>query len=297
MNFDVKTYLKLRKTWVNEALTGIFSARKAPEPLFEAMRYSLMAGGKRIRPILMMAAYEIFRENGRDILPFACAMEMVHTYSLIHDDLPAMDDDDLRRGMPTCHKVYGDAMAILAGDGLLTEAFHLISDDARAGGWPADARLAALRELAAGAGVDGMVGGQAMDILSEHKEVGIETVRFIHARKTAALIRAAVRMGALLGNAPDNDLTALTRYGEAIGTAFQIVDDVLDVEGDTELLGKAAGADDKLEKATYPHVAGLAESKREAARLIKQAKEVLGPFGEKAEPLKGIAELILERNT
>ena len=297
MDFDIKSYLKLRKTWVDEALETLFDPAAEPKPLYEAMRYSLTAGGKRIRPILMMAAYEIFRENGRDVLPFGCAMEMVHTYSLIHDDLPAMDDDDLRRGKPTCHKVYGDAMAILAGDGLLTEAFHLIADDTRTGLWDASVRLTVVRELAAGAGTAGMVGGQAMDILSEHKNVGIETVQFIHRHKTAALIRAAVRIGAMLGNASEADLHSLTRYGEAIGTAFQIVDDILDVEGSTEMLGKEAGADDKLEKATYPHVAGMVESKKEAKRLILAAKEVLYPFGDRAIPLKGIADLILERNT
>ena len=297
MNFDIKAYLQLRKAWVDEALGGIFSPDRDPQPLFDAMRYSLEAGGKRIRPILMMATYEIFREDGRDILVFACAMEMIHTYSLIHDDLPAMDNDDLRRGKPTCHKVFGDAMAILAGDGLLTEAFNIISDEAHTGKWPPAVRLSVVHELASGAGAGGMVGGQAMDILSEHKEVGIDTVKFIHTHKTGALIRAAVRMGAILANASDADLRALTRYGESIGTAFQIVDDILDIEGDTETLGKAAGADDKLEKATYPHVVGLEASKREANDLIQTAKAALEPFGERAIPLKGIADLILGRNT
>ncbi|RTZ89517.1 MAG: polyprenyl synthetase family protein [Deltaproteobacteria bacterium] len=297
MNFDLKTYLDKRKTWVDKALAEIFDPSAEPRELYEAMTYSLTAGGKRIRPILMMATYEIFQEDGRDILPFACAMEMVHTYSLIHDDLPAMDDDDLRRGKPTCHKVYGDAMAILAGDGLLTEAFNLIANGAETSEWPADIRLSALGELASAAGTKGMVGGQAMDILSEHKSVGVETVRFIHSHKTAALIRASVRMGAILGKAGANDLETLSRYGQSIGVAFQIVDDILDIEGNTELLGKEAGSDDKLEKATYPHVVGMAESRREATQLIQTAKESIAVYGERALPLKGIADLILARNT
>ena len=296
MDFDLSAYLLTRKQWVDKALAALFEPPSLPEKLFEAMTYSLTAGGKRIRPILMMGAYEIFGENGRDILPFACAMEMVHTYSLIHDDLPAMDDDDLRRGKPTCHKVFGDALAILAGDGLLTEAFALLTRDGTTPEWPAETRLRVVRELAQAAGAGGMVGGQAMDILSEHQPVDLETVRFIHTHKTGAMIRAAVRIGAILGNADADSLTALTRYGEKIGMAFQIVDDILDVEGDTAVLGKAAGADDKLEKATYPHVAGMEAAKREARQLIAVAHQSLEGFGEKATPLNAIADLILERN-
>ncbi len=295
MNFDIKTYLESRKAWVEEALSQRIDVSEEPRPLFEAMSYSLLAGGKRIRPILMMAAYEIFAEDARKILPFACALEMIHTYSLIHDDLPAMDDDDLRRGKPTCHKVFGDAMAILAGDALLTEAFALITNGEETSAWPAQLRLAAAHELAVAAGMRGMVGGQAMDILSEHKAVSIDTVHFIHTRKTGALIRAAVRMGSILGNAPAHALEKVSRYGEAIGMAFQIVDDILDVEGDTAVLGKAAGADGKLEKATYPHVVGLEASKTKAKELIEEAKSALAPFGDRAVPLHGIADLILER--
>ncbi len=297
MDFDISTYLLNRKAWVDEALEGLFDPPGRPKPLFDAMSYSLMAGGKRIRPILMMAAYELFRNEGKDILTFACAMEMVHTYSLIHDDLPAMDDDDLRRGKPTCHKVFGDAMAILAGDGLLTEAFNLISSDSHTKNWPADTRLSTIRELALAAGPQGMVGGQAMDILSEHKKVDINTVRFIHTHKTGAIIRASVRIGALLAEADPVSLNALTRYGESIGMAFQIVDDILDVEGKTALLGKKVGADNALEKATYPHVAGLVKSKEQARELIDSAHQSLEPFGDRAAPLRGIADLILKRNT
>ncbi len=283
---------------MEEALGGVFSDPAAqPRPLFEAMAYSLNAGGKRIRPILMMAAYEIFRENGRDVLPFACAMEMIHTYSLIHDDLPAMDDDDLRRGKPTCHKVYGNAIAILAGDGLLTEAFRVLAEGNGNGNWPAATRLALVREFSLAAGAHGMVGGQAMDILSEHQEVDLETVRFIHTHKTGAIIRASVRVGALLADADETSLQTLTRYGERIGVAFQIVDDILDVEGDTELLGKEAGADGKLEKATYPHVTGMDTAKTTAKQLIDDAVRLLEPFGDRADPLKGIADLILKRKT
>ena len=295
MDFDLSAYMSTRKGWVEEALKGVFKDDSSvPRPLFEAMSYSLSAGGKRLRPILMMAAYEVSGKSGKEILPFACAMEMVHTYSLIHDDLPAMDDDDLRRGKPTCHKVFGDAIAVLAGDGLLTEAFHVLSEEDEE--WPASVRLAVIHEFAEAAGVYGMVGGQAMDILSEHKEVDLETVRFIHTRKTGAIIRASVRVGALLAGADDVSLGALTRYGERIGMAFQIVDDVLDVEGDTELLGKATGADGKLEKATYPHVVGLSASKDQAKQLIDSAISSLEPFGNKAAPLRGIADLVLKRN-
>ena len=296
MDFDISTYLRVRKAWVDDTLAGIFEGLSRPRPLFDAMSYSLTAGGKRIRPALMMAAYEIFRDDGRDIIGFACAMEMVHTYSLIHDDLPAMDDDDLRRGKPTCHKVFGDAMAILAGDGLLTAAFSLLTNADRTENWPAEVRLGVVRELATGAGADGMVGGQAMDILSEHRAVDLDTVRFIHTRKTAALIRASVRIGAMLAGAESEDLSRLSRYGEAIGIAFQIVDDILDVEGSTDTLGKAAGADDKLEKATYPAVAGLTRAKEKAQAYIASAREALLPFGSRAEPLQQIAVLILERN-
>jgi len=296
MDFDISTYLRVRKAWVDDALAGVFEGLSRPKPLFDAMSYSLTAGGKRIRPALMMAAYEIFRKNGRDIIGFACAMEMVHTYSLIHDDLPAMDDDDLRRGKPTCHKVFGDAMAILAGDGLLTEAFSLLTNTDRTGNWPAEVCLGVVRELATAAGAAGMVGGQAMDILSEHRKVDLDTVRFIHTNKTAALIRASVRIGAMIAGADSEDLSRLSRYGEAIGIAFQIVDDILDVEGSTDTLGKAAGADSKLEKATYPAVAGLTRAKEKAQAYITSAREALQPFGSRAEPLQQIADLILERN-
>ncbi len=297
MDFDIDSYMKIRKAWVDEALTNIIRVKDQPRPLFEAMSYSLMAGGKRIRPVLMMASYEIFKDNSQEILPFACAMEMIHTYSLIHDDLPAMDNDDLRRGKPTCHKVYGEAIAILAGDGLLTEAFNLLSDPTLGINWPLPTQLSVIHEIANAAGIKGMVGGQAMDILSEHKDVDVETVKFIHTHKTGAMIRASVRVGALLADSDNNALRLLTQYGESIGMAFQIVDDILDVEGDTSLLGKKAGTDNQLEKATYPHVVGIEESKREAQKLIESAQDSLITFEERAEPLRQVADLILKRNT
>ena len=296
MKFDLSSYMSRRRGWVEEVLEKMFlDTPRHPSPLFQAMLYSLNAGGKRLRPILMMAAYEVFGKNGKEILPFACAMEMIHTYSLIHDDLPAMDNDDLRRGKPTCHRMFGDAMAILAGDGLLTEAFHVLSEEK--GPWPATVRLALVLEFSEAAGPNGMVGGQAMDILSEHdKDVDLETVRFIHTRKTGAIIRASVRAGALLADADKPSLMALTRYGEKIGIAFQIVDDILDMEGDTEQLGKEAGADDRLEKATYPHVVGLDASRDQAGELIHAAIRALEPFEDRATPLREIARFILERN-
>jgi geranylgeranyl diphosphate synthase type II len=296
MDFDISAYMRNRKEWVDNILSEVFVKLPRPKPLFDAMSYSLTAGGKRLRPVLMMAAFELFAGDGKKILPFACAMEMVHTYSLIHDDLPAMDNDDLRRGKPTCHKVFGEAIAILAGDGLLTEAFALITDNTRTGDWPVQTRLKVVSELASAAGITGMVGGQAMDILAEHKKVDLETVRFIHLHKTAALIRASVRIGAILGETDDNNLARISRYGESIGIAFQIVDDILDVEGSTEILGKSAGADSKMEKATYPAVASLARAKKKAREHIASAQEALQPFGARAEALKQIADLIFKRN-
>ncbi|RMD58492.1 MAG: polyprenyl synthetase family protein, partial [Nitrospirae bacterium] len=263
-----------------------------PEILCEAMSYSLTAGGKRLRPILSIAAYEaIGGEDEELIIPIASSIEFIHTYSLIHDDLPAMDDDDLRRGRPTNHKVFGEATAILAGDALLTEAFSIISNlDA-----PPMMLLSVIKELSAAAGPEGMVGGQMVDILSEGKRIDKETLCFIHQHKTGDMITSSVRIGAIVAQSSEEDLQAMTLYGGCIGMAFQIVDDILDVTGTTEELGKTAGADAARGKNTYPAIFGLEKSEKEARRLIREAIKAVAEFGERAEPLRDIARYILER--
>ncbi len=222
----------------------------------------------------------------------ACAFECIHTYSLIHDDLPALDDDDLRRSMPTCHKAYGEATAILAGDALLTLAFELISMTAEVEG---GSLVEVTRELAVGAGTTGMIGGQVVDLESEGKSVSLPMLERIHAHKTGALIVAAIRCGAILGGAEDEELESLTRYGEAIGLAFQIADDILDVEGSSEEMGKSIGADEAKKKATYPSVVGMKQSKEMAAELVRVALSSLKGFGETAEPLRAIASYVVDR--
>ena len=260
------------------------------------MRYSVFAGGKRVRPVLMLAACEAVGGTIDKAMPAACAMEMIHTYSLIHDDLPAMDDDDFRRGRPTNHKVFGEAIAILAGDALLTEAFKLISDPRFAAGTDPAARIAVISEIATCAGSYGMVGGQVVDMESEGQpDMDLPTVQYIHTHKTGALIKASVVAGALLGGADQQQLAAIRRYGEAAGLAFQIADDILDIEGTTEQIGKDAGSDEARGKATYPAVIGLAAAKQEARAMMDEAFAALSVFGERAEPLRAIAQYIVER--
>lgn len=294
---DLKEYLKSRCRLVDEALDRFLpDAGELPASLHGSMRYSVFAGGKRVRPVLMLAACETVGGELSRALHAACAMEMIHTYSLIHDDLPAMDDDDFRRGNPTNHKVYGEATAILAGDALLTEAFILLSRT-EGGGDPA-ATLRVIHEIAHGSGSRGMVGGQVVDMESEGKgEIDLATLSYIHTHKTGALIRASVRSGAILGGATAESLAALTRYGDAIGLAFQIADDILDVEGTTEELGKDAGSDQARGKATYPALVGLEASKARAQELVQMALDALAPFDEKAEPLRAIASYIVKRKS
>ena len=296
---DIKSYLKERCRVVDEALERYLpKEEELPFSLHKAMRYSVFAGGKRVRPILMLAACEAVGGTVSQALPAACAMEMIHTYSLIHDDLPAMDDDDFRRGNPTNHKVFGEATAILAGDALLTEAFILLSIDGSASAVSPAARLQVIREIAVSAGSRGMVGGQVVDMESEGlSDVDFATVQYIHTHKTGALLKASVRAGALLGGATPEKLDALSRYGAAIGLAFQIADDILDIEGTTEEIGKDAGSDEARGKATYPAVIGLAESKLLAAELIDRAFSSLELFGEMADPLRDIATYIIERKS
>ena len=290
----IDEYLRRRTTEVDAALGELVRERRARvEPrLLEAMEYSLTSPGKRIRPILVLAAAEALGADPRPLLPFACAAEMVHAYSLIHDDLPAMDDDDLRRGRPTNHKVFGEAVAVLAGDALLTEAFAVLSADS---GLAAERRLAAIRELAVAAGAEGMVGGQTADILAEGAEADPRRVESIHRRKTGALLRACVRIGGVLAGADARALASLSAYGEAIGLAFQIADDLLDELGNTQATGKSAQRDRERGKSTYPAALGVERARQLLRELLEQGLAALGEFGASAEPLREIARRVVER--
>src|SRR6185369_605716 len=296
---DLKAYLKEQCARVDAALdTFLPKETELPHSVHKAMRYSVFAGGKRVRPILMLAACQAVGGDTERAIPAACAMEMIHTYSLIHDDLPAMDDDDFRRGNPTNHKVFGEAIAILAGDALLTEAFILLGSPEYAEKTGAERLLPVIREIAWCAGSHGMVGGQVVDMESEGKrDVDLATVQYIHTHKTGALIKASVKSGALLGGADERQLSSITRFGEVIGLAFQIADDILDIEGSTEELGKDAGSDQARGKATYPAVIGIEESRRRAAELLDMAIESLDSIGEKANPLREIAKFIISRKS
>ena len=301
---DIKKYLQEKKEIVDLALEKYFPSQPdsiegevIPASLHKAIRYSLFAGGKRIRPILSMAAFESVGGKGDTILPFSCALELIHTYSLIHDDLPALDNDNYRRGNPTCHKVFGEAIGILAGDALLTEAFRLMTNQVIQEFSLRNGRLALdmIHQVAQAAGVFGMVGGQVVDIESEGKGVDFPTLQYIHTHKTGALILVSVRVGAMLGGANKETLKALTRFGEGIGLTFQIADDILNVEGKAALLGKKTGSDLSRKKATYPSLFGLEESKRRAKELVTSAIEAIRSFGSEAEPLREIAWFILSR--
>jgi geranylgeranyl diphosphate synthase type II len=295
--FDLKRYVETRRALVDDALERLLPPDTAPPPsLHRAMRYSVRAGGKRLRPILVIAGAEAVGGAAEQVMETACAMEMIHTYSLIHDDLPAMDNDDYRRGMLTNHKVFGEAIAILAGDALLTLAFKLIALNGARTGDPS--LLSTLvTEVADAAGTDGMVGGQVVDIESEGKTVSAETLDYIHMHKTAALIRASLCAGALIAGGTSSELGAMKRCGEALGLAFQIVDDILDVEGSTEELGKTAGKDAQQQKATYPAYHGLEASRARARVLIDEAKIALAPLGERATPIRALADFIFERRS
>ncbi|MBI5015148.1 MAG: polyprenyl synthetase family protein [Deltaproteobacteria bacterium] len=259
------------------------------------MRYSLFAGGKRIRPAFAFAAAEAAGGAEDEALPFAAVIEMIHTYSLIHDDLPAMDDDDLRRGKPTNHVLYGEGIAILAGDALLTDAFGWLAGPDVAAHHPPARVLRILGEIARAAGSCGMVAGQALDLTSEGKDVDLPTLEFLHTHKTGALIRASTVVGGLAAGATEVDLGILSSYAERVGLAFQIADDVLDVEGETAELGKPVGSDESLSKATYPAVIGMGESKRRAAELMESAVACLAPFGARGEVLAALARFVVER--
>ena len=297
MSFDLSTYLAGRRQAVEQALERFLpSADSVPQQIHEAMRYSVFAGGKRLRPILVIAGAETVGGSAESVMPTACALELIHTYSLIHDDLPAMDDDDYRRGRLTNHKVFGEAVAILAGDALLTLAFRLLAENFSGA---RDPRLLPqlLAEIADAAGTPGMIGGQAVDVQSEGKSVDAEILEYIHTHKTAALIRASLRAGALLVGAPPSQLTAISEAGGRLGLAFQIVDDILDVEGSLEELGKMAGSDRRKKKVTYPEHFGLEASRLKARRLIQEAKATLAALGPGAEPVSALADFIFERRS
>jgi geranylgeranyl diphosphate synthase type II len=297
VSFDLSTYMAERRRAVDRALEQFLpSADSVPQTVHAAMRYSVFAGGKRLRPILVIAGAEVVGGDAESVMPTACALELIHTYSLIHDDLPAMDDDDYRRGLPTNHKVFGEAVAILAGDALLTLAFGLLAENFADG---RDPRLlmALVGEIADAAGTLGMIGGQAVDIQSEGKSVDSGTLEYIHTHKTAALIRAALRSGAILAGATPRQLEAIGEAGGRLGLAFQIVDDILDVEGSLEELGKTAGSDQRKKKVTYPEQFGLEASRLKAKSLIVEAKAALGVLGPRAEPLLALADFILERRS
>jgi geranylgeranyl diphosphate synthase, type II len=291
---NIKDYLKRQKIIVEQALEKyMLSGENELADHIESMRYSLFAGGKRIRPVLAMAAAEACGVSDGFPMQAACALECIHTYSLIHDDLPAMDNDDLRRGKPTNHKMFGEAEAILAGDGLLTYAFELLSSPLKL--INTTDQLTIINIISKASGSIGMVGGQSLDIDSEGKDISFKLLQSIHSHKTGALITASIQTGAIIGKAAPEEFKALTTYGNNIGLAFQIVDDLLNVTGTTEELGKAAGSDADLDKATYPSFFGLEKTRELAAQTVETAISALENFNNKAEPLRELAKYVLNR--
>lgn len=290
-----RNYLKEHQIQVEARLQSLVPAQPGPlEQVMESMRYSLFAGGKRLRPILLMAAADAVGADGQRFLQSACALEMIHTYSLIHDDLPAMDDDDYRRGRLTNHKVFGEGMAVLAGDGLLTLAFETLLSQP---GVTPDVLVRVTREVAQAAGPAGMVGGQAIDLGSEGQQPSPEVMKLMHRLKTGALFRASLRAGAMLGGGSDEDVQGLTDYAEQFGLAFQITDDILDVTGTEAALGKPIGSDEKNNKATYVSVYSLPEARRMAQEAVTDAVAALGRFGDRAWVLRSLAEYLLTRDS
>jgi len=299
MSTAFQAALDERRGLVEEALDRALPPEGAwPPTIHRAIRYSLFAGGKRIRPLLVLAAGEAVGGDQEDLLPLACAVEMIHTYSLIHDDLPAMDDDDLRRGKPTSHKVFGEAIAILAGDALLTRAFHLMAE-MPAGTDPARVRrrLDATAILGGACGTTGLIGGQVQDLESEGRAIDAAALECLHRAKTGSLLAACVRGGAVLGGAHPGDLERLTRYGAAVGLAFQVVDDILDATEAAEQLGKTAGKDEAARKATYVSVHGLDRAREATLELLEEALAAVAPLGEGGRLLAGLARLVVERRS
>ena len=290
---NLKTYLTTRAKDVDAALDAFLpKAKERPATIHAAMRYSVFAGGKRLRPVLCLAAAEACGGEFSLALPPACAVELMHTYSLVHDDLPAMDDDDLRRGRPTCHKVYGEGIAILCGDALLTEAFIVIGQTVATKRYNTRDYIT---ELAVTGGSRKLIGGQVMDLEGEGKKLTKRDLVRIHEAKTAALLTTSLRLGAMTANASPAKLEALTLFGHALGLAFQVIDDILDVTQSTEVLGKTAGKDQAVEKSTYPAIIGLEASRKEAVRLTAIAMDALNPLGKSAELLREVATNLLKR--
>src|ERR1700719_4584257 len=291
---NLKTYLTSRQKRIDRALDQYLPKENVkPATIHKAMRYSLFAGGKRLRPILCLAAAEACDGKIDNGLPLACAMECIHTYSLIHDDLPSMDNDDFRRGRPTCHKVFGDGIAVLAGDALLTIAFEIVSRAKPTSRYDISILL---RELAVAAGSQKLIAGQVADLEGEGKKIDMAGLRYIHENKTAAILTTSVRLGAMSANANPKQLGAITKFGRALGLAFQVIDDILDVTQTSEKLGKSAGKDITAEKATFPAVVGLERSRKVARRLTEEAREALRTLGKKAETLHALADHLLQRD-
>lgn len=290
----IKEFLEAKRQLIDQALDDYLPEEDdKPTKLHQAMRYSVLAGGKRLRPILTLVAAKLVGESEDKVLPAACAIELVHNYSLIHDDLPCMDDDDYRRGQLTNHQVFGTGLAVLAGDALLTLAFEMM---AQLEHLPDDRVLQATNELAVAAGNQGMVGGQVADIEAETKEISKQELDYIHRHKTGALLKSAVRIGGVLAGANQEELTAFSTYAQNLGLAFQIVDDILDIEGDVATLGKDVGSDLDREKATFPALYGLEEAKKRAQELCQEAKEAVRIFGPEAETLLSLADYITDRD-
>ena len=290
---DLKKYLSSRQKQIDRALDRYLPKEKTrAATIHKAMRYSLFAGGKRLRPILCVAAAEACGGSVREALPFAAAMECIHTYSLVHDDLPSMDNDDFRRGRATCHKVFGDGIAVLTGDALLTVAFEILSRAKRTTRYD---MTTLLREISVAAGSRKLIAGQVADLEAEGKKGDRQTLRYIHENKTAAILTTSVRLGGMSANADKRQLSALTKFGRALGLAFQVIDDILDVTQTTEKLGKSAGKDVAAQKATYPAVIGLEKSRVEARRLTRVAHNALSTFGDDGQTLHELANYLLER--
>ncbi len=280
---------------IDDALRGYIYPKDNPQSaIYDAMSYSLFAGGKRLRPVLMLKTCEMCGGSTEKVIPFACAMEMIHTYSLIHDDLPAMDNDDLRRGIPTCHKKFGEAVAILAGDALLNKAFEVVSSDVRL---PAETALKCISILASSSGCDGMIGGQIVDLQSENKTISPDELRYLHSLKTGAIIRSACVIGATAAEAAESEIRAVADFADALGIAFQIQDDILDVLGDTDVLGKPVGSDAENCKNTYVSLFGIDKADKLQREYADKAVAALDIFGEKSAFLKKLAISLTRRNS
>ena len=291
---DLQAFLSEKRAVVEDYLRAVFATLStSPDVLKDAMKHSLFSEGKRIRPILSLAVCEAKNGRAATVLPFACALEMIHTYSLIHDDLPSIDNDDLRRGKPTCHKVFGEAIALLAGDALLTEAFRVMTDPRLNGNAPSEVTKEVVYEIAHAAGAEGMIGGQVVDVLYDGKEGTRNILDYIHRNKTAALIKAAVRVGALAGAATEKELEQLTRYGESLGLAFQIGDDLLDAEGDEKLVGKKLRKD--VTKQTYIKHYGAAQSRKKLDELVSEAVQAIAFLGPDGDMLNKLAHFVGKR--